>query len=159
VATEAVSETDTEALAADLRSHPQGFVMGDDFDTGEVVTQDVNDEAVFFEARGSTLELVRIVRGEGTDAPVFGYGGYDTAGRRLDLRLPDGYSPAEHPYALFQWLDDDRFAVMAGAADFVEPGVGYGDILVCDIARERCSLAAPGPEDGLRLVPHLVLPH
>jgi hypothetical protein len=159
VATETVSETDADALSEDLRSQPRGFVKGDNYQTGEVVTQDVNDEAVFFEARDSTLDLVRIVRGEGTDAPVFGYGGFDTTGRRLNLQLPKGYSPAEHPYALFQWIDDDRFAVMAGAADFVEPGVGYGDILVCDIARERCTLAAPGPEDGLRLVPHLVLPH
>lgn len=159
VATETVSETDAVTLSAYLRSHPRGFVMGDVYDTGEVVTQDVNDEAVFFEARDSTLQLARIVRGEGTDAPVYGYGGFDTTGRRLNLQLPKGYSPAEHPYALFQWLDDDRFAVMAGAEDFVEPGEGYGDVLVCDIARERCVFAAPGPDDGLRLVPHLVLPN
>jgi DNA-directed RNA polymerase specialized sigma24 family protein len=50
-------------------------------------------------------------------------------------------------------------ADLAGAADFFEPGEGYGDVLVCDIARERCTLAAPGPDDGLRLVPHLVLPN
>ena len=45
---------------------------------------------------------------------------------------------------------------------------GYGDILVCDIARERCTLAVPGPDggppddnfgDGFRLVPHLTLPN
>lgn len=50
-------------------------------------------------------------------------------------------------YVLFQWLDDDRFAVMAGAAhnEFGWNGLpGYGDILVCDIARERCTLAAKG---------------
>jgi hypothetical protein len=43
---------------------------------------------------------------------------------------------------------------------------GYGDILVCDIAREECTLAVPGPagvstSDGwgaLRLVPHRDVP-
>lgn len=161
VPTETVSEVDATALYEDLRSHPRGFVKGDDYAIGEVVNQDVNDEAVFFTPRGATLELTRIVRGEGTNTPVFGYGGFDITGRRLNLQLPAGYRPAEHPYALFQWLDDDRFAVMAGAADFVEPGAGYGDILVCDIAEERCTLAAPGPgpDGNLRLVPHLTLPN
>jgi hypothetical protein len=170
VPTETVSETDATALAEDLRSHPRGFIKGDNYYTGEVVNQDVTREAVFFAPRGSTLELQGIVRttgadvdgdGEGDGQVAYGYGGYDTTGRRLNLRLPASYSPSEHPYALFQWLDDDRFAVMAGAADFVEPGEGYGDILVCDIARERCTLAAPGPgpDGNLRLVPHLTLPN
>jgi hypothetical protein len=159
-----VSQTDVRALGEDLRSQPRGFVMGEDYDTGEVVNQDVNIEAVFFAARGATLELQRIVRGAGTDGPVYGYGGFDTTGRRLDLRLPAGYTPAEHPYNLFQWLDDDRFAVMAGATHgsggFGEGGwSGYGDILVCDITRDRCTLAAPGPPADLRLVPHLTLPN
>ena len=165
-----VSETDVRALAVDLRSHPRGFIKGDNYDTGEVVNQDINDEAVFFVPRGSTLELSRVVGESGTKTEcadeddgtvIYCYGGYDTIGRRLNLQLPAGYSPAEHPYALFQWLDDDRFAVMAGAADFVEPGEGYGDILVCDIAEERCTLAAPGPgpDGNLRLVPHLNLPN
>ena len=138
--------------------------MGHDYASGEVVTQDVNPEAVFFEARGSTLELKRIVRGAGTNTPDFGYGGFDTTGRRLHLQLPAGYTPAEHTYNLFQWLDDDRFAVMAGATHgsggFGEGGwSGYGDILVCDIARDRCTLAAPGPAADFRLVPHLTLPN
>jgi hypothetical protein len=69
------------------------------------------------------------------------YGGFDTRGRRLHLRLPSGYTPAGAPYELLQWLDDDRFAVMAGAThEFGLSGwSGYGDILVCDIARERCT--------------------
>lgn len=60
-------------------------------------------------------------------------------------------------------LDDDRFAVMAGAAHsrFGWNGFrGYGDILVCDIARERCELAVEGPtDDGYRIVPHLDVPN
>lgn len=171
VPTKTVSETDANTLSADLRSHPRGFVKGDNYAAGEVVNQDVNTEAVYFVPRGASLELQRIVRGAGTSTPIYGYGGFDTTGRRLNLRLPTGYTPAEHPYALFQWLDDDRFAVMAGAThgsgNFGEGGwSGYGDILVCDIARGRCALAAPGLRDGtpdddfpFRLVPHLTLPN
>ena len=183
--------TDARALSEDLRSHPRGFVKGDNYDTDEVVNQDINGqrparqkqlvggEAVFFMPQGSTLELSRVVGKTGTKTDCDGeddgtvaycYGGFDTTGRRLNLRLPTGYTPAENPYALFQWLDDDRFAVMAGAThDFGLSGwSGYGDILVCDIAHERCTLAVPGPADGptsdsfgdgFRLVPHLTLPN
>jgi hypothetical protein len=167
-----VSKSNASALSEDLRSRPRGFVKGDSYDTGEVVNQDINTEAVFFVPRGSSLELSRVVRdtgadvdgdGEGDGEVVFGYGGFDTTGRRLDLRLPAGYTPAENPYVLFQWLDDDRFAVMPGATFSKGPWwdfPGYGDILVCDIARERCTLAAPGPtNDRFRLVPHLTLPN
>ncbi|HEX6149286.1 hypothetical protein [Nocardioides sp.] len=182
VPTETVSETDAGTLSADLRFHPRGFVKGDNYSTGEVVNQDVNDEAVYFVPRGSTLELQRVVRttgadidgdGEGDGPVVYGYGGFDATGRRLNLQLPAGYTPAENAYVLFQWLDDDRFAVMAGAThgsgNFgIDGWPGYGDILVCDIVRERCTLAAPGPDPGVtgsdddaqfRLVPHLTLPN
>ena len=175
VPTEKVSKTDARALSEDLRSHPRGFVKGDSYDTGEVVNQDINTEAVFFVPRGSTLELSRVVRdsgadidgdGEGDGPVIFGYGGFDTTGRPLNLQLPAGYTPAENPYVLFQWLDDDRFAVMAGAThDFGLSGwSGYGDTLVCDIAQQRCTLAVPGPPGGpsgvgFRLVPHLTLPN
>lgn len=163
VTTGSVSETDEQALAEELRSQPRGFVLGDDFETGEVVNVHKNDE-VFFDPRGSTLEPTRIVSGEGTDHPELGYGGFDTTGRRLNLQLPEGYTPADGSYTLFQWIDDDRFAVMPTNVE--EKGLalsGYGDILVCDIARERCTLAAHGRPHGkglydrLRFVPHLPL--
>jgi hypothetical protein len=180
VHTEKVSQTDARAVVENLRSHPRGFVKGDDYVTGEVVNQDINAEAVFFAPRGSTLELQRIVRatgadtdgdGEGDGPVVYGYGGFDTTGRRLNLQLPVDYTPAENPYVLFQWLDDDKFAVMAGAThNFGMDGEsGYGDILVCDIVREAGTLAAPRPPGGavggedeiadFRLVPHLTLPN
>jgi hypothetical protein len=159
----AVSDTDAAAMWEDLRSHPRSFVKGESFDQGEVVNQDVNTEAVFFHPVGDNLELSRFVR-EGSDGEgVYAYGGYDTTGRRLHLRLPENYTPAEAPYVLFQWLDDDSFAVMAGATHttFGWNGFeGYGDILVCDIAQERCTLAVEGPtDDGYRIVPHLDVPN
>ena len=91
VPTETVSKTDARALSEDLRSHPRGFVKGDTYDTGEVVNQDINTEAVFFTRRGSTLELNGVLGETGTstdgdgdgedDGTVdYGYGGFDTTG-------------------------------------------------------------------------------
>ncbi len=158
-----VSATDGTTLSEYLRTLPRGFVKGDSFTDGEVVTHDVNQENVYFEPRGSSLELRRLIRETPDGEAVYGYGGFDTTGRRLNLKLPDDYTPAATDYTLFQWLNDDRFAVMAGAAhnEFGWNGFpGYGDILVCDIARERCTLAAPGPtDDGYRIVPHLDVPN
>ena len=48
VPTETVSKTDAGALSEDLRSHPRGFVKGDNYDTGEVVNQDIRHRGVFF---------------------------------------------------------------------------------------------------------------
>ena len=128
------------------------------------MTDENNIQATVFTPQGSTLELRRVARVKANGDEVFGFGGFDTTGRRLNLRLPEGYTPAENPYVLFQWLDDDRFAVMPGATHENGHGFsGYGDILVCDIAREECTLAVPGPAgvstsdewgDGFRLVPH-----
>jgi hypothetical protein len=162
VSTSTVSETDAAGLSAYLRGFPRGFVKGDSYADGDVATQDVNPEGVFFAPVGSSLELRRLVR-ETSDEPVYDYGGFDTTGRRLHLRLPSGYTPAASDYTLFQWIDDDRFAVMAGAAhnEFGWNGFpGYGDILVCDISRERCTVVAKGPsDDGYRIVPHLDVPN
>ncbi len=158
-----VSATDEAALTEYLRTSPRGFVRGDSFTDGEVVTHDVNQENVYFEPDGSSLELRHLIRETADGEAVYGYGGFDTTGRRLRLRLPRGYTPAASVYTLFHWLDDDRFVVMAGASRS-ESGwngfPGYGDILECDIARGRCTLAAPGPTgDSYRLVPHLDVPN
>ena len=106
-----------------------------------------------------SLGLRRLV----PETRVLATGGFDGTGRRLHLRLPDGFRPAAVDYSLFQWLDDDRFAVMSGAVHnpYGWNGFrGYGDILVCDIASQRCDLAAKGPGGGrYRLVPHLDVPN
>ena len=159
-----VSETNLGELWEALRATPRALIKGDSFADGEVVNERVNDEGVNFVADGTSLVLRRFVEaGPGEADDTYAYGGYDTTGRRLKLRLPDGYTPAATAYSLFQWLDDDRFAVMAGAThnEFGWNGFpGYGDILVCNIAQERCALAAEGPtDDDYRIVPHLDVPN
>ncbi len=153
-----VLRTDPRGLAEDMRGRPRALVVGGSFAGGEVV----NSEAAF-EPQGGFLVLRRFVRETADGEGVFTRGGFDATGRRLHLRLPQGYQPAQVDYSLFQWLDNDRFAVMTGAvhSSFGWNGFrGYGDILVCDIARQRCDLAAKGPGGGrYRLVPHLDVPN
>ncbi len=149
--------TDTAEHQADLRHQPRAIVTA----TGEVVS----DELILT-PRDGLLEPSRFVEDGPDDAGVFAYGGTDTLGRKLRLRLPDGYRP-DAEFALFMWLDDDRFAAMAGgvrtAADKSvgwNDGSHYGDILVCDIAERRCDLAAEGPAGNrFRLVPHVDTPN
>ena len=101
---------------------------------------------------------------------MFGFGGFDTTGRRLNLRLPEGYTPAENPYVLFQWLDDDRFAVMAGAVHNEFGWNGFSGTAISSSATSP-ERNAPWPSPGLlacllatagatfRLVPHRDVPN
>jgi hypothetical protein len=71
---------------------------------------------------------------------------------------------------VFQWLDDDQLAMMAGAGsmgfvpgldpDLPEDNDGYGDILVCRMSTGSCRVAVLGPrdEDVTRIVPHYGTP-
>ena len=65
-----------------------------------------------------------------------------STGERLRVRVPETYDG--ETLDLFQWLDDDRFALVASA-----PGVGRaptGDLLVCRIAAGRCHTIANGEQ-------------
>ncbi len=168
-----VTATQTRALWDDLRNQPRALVKSNDPGSGEVVAADA-----WLAVRGDRLVLQWLVSetgpdvdgdGRGDGEAVFGYGGYDTMGRPLDLRLPEAYTPTDS-YRLFQWLDDDRFAVIGAVGDGSMPdapqGEGYGDILVCDLASGRCDLAARGPDKrpsytdgGFRLVPDIDVPN
>jgi hypothetical protein len=153
-----VSKTTRIAQTEDRRSNPRALVNGDSFADGPVVSIEAN-----FVAKGASLVLRGVIRETRDGEEIYGSGGFDTTGRRLHLRLPDGYQPAETAYTLFQWVDDDSFAVMAGAVhnDFGWNGFrGYGDILVCNIADGQCALAVKGPKrDRFRLVPHVDVPN
>jgi hypothetical protein len=79
---------------------------------------------------------------QGAPPPVF----VAATGQRLRVSVPDGYD-GETP-GIFQWLDDDRFAmVVHGTA-----GIGRvptGDLLVCRISAGRCHTVASGEQDWL----------
>jgi hypothetical protein len=77
-----------------------------------------------------------------TSAGEPGPGFVAATGDRLQVTVPDGYE-GEAMY-LFQWLDDDRFALVASA-----PGVGRvptGDLLTCSISARKCRTVAAGPK-------------
>lgn len=54
-------------------------------------------------------------------------------GERLDLLLPAGYQEGHLDVYFVQWLDDDRFTVGSS-------GDGSGDLLVCEISADRCTV-------------------
>ena len=66
-------------------------------------------------------------------------------GERLRVSIPEQYDG--ETLDLFQWLDDDRFALVASV-----PGVGRaptGDLLVCRISAGQCRTVASGEQDWL----------
>jgi hypothetical protein len=160
-----VTATRARALWDDLRDRPRALVKSNDPRSGEVVAADA-----YLVPRDGRLVLRWLVSDTGPDGEAtFGYGGHDTTGRPVHLRLPQAYTPTSS-YRLFQWLDDDRFAVIGAVGDGSIPdapqGKGYGDILVCDLASEHCDLASPGPDKrasytdgGFRLVPDIDVPN
>ena len=84
---------------------------------------------------------------QGTPPPVF----VAATGQRLRVSVPDGYDGES--VGVFQWLDDDRFAlVVQGTA-----GIGYvptGDLLVCRISAGQCRTVASGEQSWLLPGPH-----
>lgn len=86
-----------------------------------------------FEVIDSRLETR--ASGSGAPPPVF----VAATGERLRVSVPDGYDG--EAMGVFQWLDEDRFAlVVLGIA-----GIGNaptGDLLVCRISAGRCRTVA-----------------
>ena len=151
--------------AADLLSQPRNLVLGESYEAGAV--SDGID--VMFVNQGSRLVAVGVPEDLGGPLSPCGTdrcetSAFDTSGAPVRLRVPDGYVGARS-FTVFQWLDDDRLALMAGAGgnfvfgidnDLPGDNTGYGDILVCRIASGACELAVKGPElsgDIHRIVP------
>ncbi len=73
-------------------------------------------------------------------------------GERLRVRVPDGYDGQS--VGVFQWLDDDRFALVANGGVKNAP---IGDLLLCRISAGQCHTIAageqywllPGPNGGV----------
>ena len=140
-----LTDVSRSAYAADLRSQPRNLVTGDSFEAGAVSD---GIEATFARQGSRLVALTTRLGGEPTTA-------FDVSGRPLQLRVPDGYDGARS-FTVFQWLDDDRLAMMAGAGgmgfvpgmadDLSEDSTGYGDIMVCRISTGVCLLDVPGPK-------------
>ncbi len=83
----------------------------------------------------SRLEFVPDTRG--APPPVF----VTATGERLRVSVPDGYDGES--LGVFQWLDDDRFALVAEGGVKRAP---IGDLLVCRISAGQCSTVASGEQ-------------
>ena len=143
----------------------RALVVGGSFEGGKVT----NGLDVTFVREGTHLRAAV----PGTTVPGRLTTAFATTGTPVRLRVPEGYDRARS-FTAFQWLDDDRLALMAGAGMGYVPGLpdspvdstGYGDILVCQVSTGACRLAARGPgepqdnngdqiaDDNLRIVPH-----
>ena len=67
-------------------------------------------------------------------------------GERLRVSVPDGYDG--EAMGVFQWLDDDRFALVVPGPPASER-VPTGDLLVCRISAGQCRTVASGEQDWL----------
>ncbi len=147
VASGRVTTASEQEYAAELAGQPRNLVVGDSFDTGEAL----DGIDVVFVREGSRLVAMPWLNGGARGLTT----AFDTSGAPIRLRVPDGYDGARS-FTVFQWLDDDRLAMMAGAGgmgfvpgadpDDPEDNDGYGDVMVCRISTGLCRLALPGPQ-------------
>jgi hypothetical protein len=129
-----VTGTRTVSTEADYRAETQAalpprIVIG---------SADSKVPADGFYVSGSQLNVTTVA---GEPGPGF----VAATGKRLRVSVPEGYD-GEAMY-LFQWLDDDRFALVASA-----PGVGRvptGDLLTCGVSAGKCRKVAAGQKDWL----------
>jgi hypothetical protein len=132
-----------------LRRSPRMLVVGPTLESG-TVESGINQDFAFI---GEEL----VAGGRGTGRPMFD----PVTGRRLVLRVSPrygyGFGAAERLY-LFQWLDDDRFALLDGTG--WNSGEYRGeDLLVCRLSTGRCTVAVRRPPSaGSPIVPEIGSP-
>ena len=78
--------------------------------------------------------------GSGAPEPVF----VAATGERLRVSVPDGYEGESMD--VFQWLDDDRFALVADGGVRNAP---IGDLLTCSISAGQCRTIDTGEQEWL----------
>lgn len=131
--------------AAALRRTPRTIVVGDSATSGSAESG-IGEDFAF-------VDGVLVVHALGAGAAT-----YDAAsGRYLLLRAPprfEGLGPAQWLY-LFEWLDDDRFALL-DATGWNKGIQGGEDILVCSVSHSGCTVALRRPASaGSPIVPGL----
>lgn len=122
-----VSRADERAAEARAAGSPR-LVVGSADSTDRVEDFTVDDSQVGVDT------------GSGAPEPVF----VAATGERLRVRLPDGYDGQS--VGVFQWLDDDRFALSANSGVKNAP---IGDLLLCQISSGQCRTIASGEQDWL----------
>jgi hypothetical protein len=132
-----------------LRSRPRMLVLGESVESGRV--QDGIGQDFAFVGRRL------VASGRGTGRPSFD----PVSGRQLQVRPPNrfgyGYGAAERLY-LFQWLDDDSFALLDGTG-WNRGALAGEDLLVCHISLGRCRVAVHRPASaGSPIVPEISTP-
>lgn len=140
-----ISAADYEA---DLRTRTRMLVVGDALDSGTL--SDGIDQG--FALVGRRL-VARAPGGVSAFDPV--------SGKRLALEAPSGYGYG-YGYAerlhLFQWLDDDRFALLDASSWNTGDYLGE-DLVVCSISSDSCEVAVRRPPTaGSPIVPELGTP-
>lgn len=147
---------DSAIFLDDIRSNPRGLVVGDTWRTG-VASSGIGQ---YFGVVGS-----RLVPQVYFDSDLHSATAFDTAtGKAVHLHLPPNY-PESVGFTLFEWLNDDTVALIAGnnpGGSSWPGGRGYGDIVTCRLSSGSCHLAVPGPrwssDADARVVPHLPIP-
>jgi hypothetical protein len=129
----AVRPASEQSYLDDLANQPRGLLVGDTRTTATPTS-------------GIGLSLSPV---DGRLVPLQDHGedpanevatkAFDTgSGEELDLRLPDDYHSPQL-LNLFEWLDDDRLALVADG----DQGTDQGQILVCQISAQQCRLIVP----------------
>jgi hypothetical protein len=141
------------AYAEDVASQPRGVIVGDSLETGVVTSAGWPAASLQFSAEDG--ELVPVLD-QGPSSPgVTDWGptsAFDTATHRsLRFRLPDNFDGTR--FQPFDWLDDDRMALVADS----DPGDDGWQILDCRISTGQCQLAV-GPTQDRRWAANLDFP-
>jgi hypothetical protein len=102
-----------------------------------------SDPAGDFTVVDARLEVA--TDGQGAPPPVF----VAATGERLRVSVPAQYEG--QTLGIFQWLDDDRFALVADSGLKQAP---IGDLLECRISAGGCDTVASGEQDWLLPGPH-----
>jgi hypothetical protein len=145
--------TDTQAYIVDAGSLTRGLLVGMTMRTARP-TDGIGLN--FSVARGRRLvPQVWLPDAGATASEVWSI----ATGRTVHLRLPNGDDFPGRPddYQLFEWLDDDNVALIAGGGGWAT-GRGQGDLLTCRLSDGHCVVSVHGPADAMRVVPHVNLP-
>lgn len=132
-----------------MRSRARTLVIGDSVESG-TVQDGISQDFAFVGWR-------LLAGGRGTGRPSF----EPVTGARIRLRPPArfgyGYGAAERLY-LFQWLDDDSFALLDGTG-WNRGELKGEDLLVCHLSTRRCRVAVRRPAAaGSPIVPEISTP-